>query len=299
VESFCFILDDTVLIAKRNGVLEVLKVIVDSAEDSIKVISQACYNLPPRDESFKYTHISIHPNVTAGTAHKDTTLEVEKIMGAGQAPESMPLCYPRIDERILGKVSCNITLTYSRGIIIAFTVHPSGPNIISSFDFFVNVSTFLKSPFPYPSQTPVPWEAWGPQNTRWFQVDRQAIYRPHHQTLHGQRAIDAVPCEVLGEYESGNNNVRKEQRLRVRDFNPNAVRRSARGQMEKGWKCRAVTAPSTTFTEVAYEENIISSLPYTEVISEETFYIADVMIGGSQLLLLKVSGSWIFSHSGC
>jgi hypothetical protein len=106
--------------------------------------------------------------------------------------------------------------------------------------------------------------------------------------LHGQRAIDAVPCEVLGEYESGNNNVRKEQRLRVRDFNPNAVRRSALGQIEKGWKCQAVTAPSTTFTK-AYEENIISSLPYTEVISEETFYAEDVLISNSQLLLPNVS----------
>ena len=94
---------------------------------------------------------------------------------------------------------------------------------------------------------------------------------------------------MLGEYKSGDDNTRKEQRLRVRDFNPNAVRRSVLGQMEKGWKCRAVTAPSTTSTE-AYKENIISSLPYTEVISEETFNTADVMIGGSQLLLPKVSG---------
>ena len=213
-------------------------------------------------------------------------------MGAGQAPESMPLCYPRIDERILGKASCNITLTYSRRIIIAFTVHLSSPKISLSFDFFVNVSTFLESSFPYPSQTPIPWEAWGPQNTRWFQLDRQALYRSHRRTLHGQRAVDAIPCEVLGEYESGDNNMRKERRLRVRDFNPNAVRRSALGQMEKGWKCQAVTAPSTTFTEGAYEENIISSLPYTEVISQETFCAASVFIGGSQLLLPNVSEPW-------
>src|SRR6202035_602100 len=122
--------------------------------------------------------------------------------------------------------------------------------------------TFLKSSFPYPSQTPVPWEAWGPQNTRWFQLDKRALYHTYRQALHGQRAADVVPCKVQGEYESGNNKVRKEWRLRVRDFNPNAVRRSMLGQMEKGWKCQAVTAPSTTFTEGAYEENIISSLPY-------------------------------------
>jgi hypothetical protein len=186
------------------------------------------------------------------------------------------------------RASCNITLTYSHEIIIAFTVCLTDRNNgFDYFDFFVNVSTFLKSYFPYPSQTPVPWEAWGPQNTRWFQkYDGQAC----HKALHGQRTAEAVPCEVLGEYESGDNNMRKERRLRVRDFNPNAVRRSALGQMEKGWKCRAVTAPSTTSTE-AYKENIISSLPYTEVISEETFYAKDVLIGGSRLLLPNVSES--------
>jgi hypothetical protein len=183
-----------------------------------------------------------------------------------------------------------LTLTYSREIIIAFTMHLTDYIVFEYFDFFVKVSTFLKPSFPSTLQTPVPWEAWGPPNTRWFQLDRQAFCRPHRQTLHGQRAADTVPCEVLGECESGNNNVRKEQRLRVRDFNPNAVRRSALGQMEKGWKCQAVTAPSTTFTEGAYEENIISSLPYTEVISEETFHTSGVMIGGSQLLLPRVSG---------
>ena len=79
--------------------------------------------------------------------------------------------------------------------------------------------------------------------------------------------------------------------MRVRDFNPNAVRRlsSARGRMEKGWKCRAVTTASTTFTEGAYEDNIVSSLPYTEVISEETFCTDIVLMDGSRLLLPEVS----------
>jgi len=249
-------------------------VIVDSAEDSIKVIPQACYNLPRPAESFDYIAIIINRSPTAGTAYKDTTLEVEEIMGVVQAPEWMQ---PRMDERILCKASCNINLTYSREIIIAFTVHLSGPNIgYECFDFFVHASTFLNS-YSLPPQTPVSWEIWGPQNTRWFQPhDGQAL----HQALHGQRV--AIPCKMWGERES-------ERRLWVRDFNPNAVRRSVYGQMAKGWKCRAVTTPSTTFTEGFYEKNIISSLPYTEIISEETFSTDEAMIGCSQLLLQKVS----------
>ena len=145
------------------------------------------------------------------------------------------------------------------------------------------MSTFLKSSFPHPSQTPIPWEAWGPQNTRWVQSE-------DGHSLHGQRAVDAISCELLGEHESGSEGeAGKKWRLRVRDFNPNAVRRSAQGQMEKGWKCRAVTSPTIIFKEGAYENDIISSLPYTEVISEETFCTDVALMDGSRLLLPEVS----------
>jgi hypothetical protein len=65
---------------------------VVSAKASIKVIPQACYNLPRPAESFIYSNIIISPSPTAGTA-------VEEMIGAGQTPEWMP----RMDERILCK----------------------------------------------------------------------------------------------------------------------------------------------------------------------------------------------------
>ena len=104
VEEFIFILHDTVLVARSNGVLEVLKVITDSALESIMVISQACYSLPRPIESFKYYFMFLGRTATMGTAYKDTNLGVYERMGAGGA-----LCYPRMDERILCKASCNIT----------------------------------------------------------------------------------------------------------------------------------------------------------------------------------------------
>jgi hypothetical protein len=261
------------LIWRNDGVLEVLKVI--AAVDSIKVISQACYSLPRLNESFGYGFMLPGSSPTVGTACEDTTFE------AGQA-----LFCPRMDERILGKASSDITLTYSREIFIGITLGVSNRgDVYRLFDFFVNVSTFLKSSFPsYPSQTPIPWEVWGPKNTRWFQRDSG-------HGLHGQRTVAAVPCELLGEHEGGGgeDEVGQKWRLRVRDFNPIAVRRSVQGQIEKGWKCRAVTSPSTTFTEGVYEKDIISSLPYTEVISEETFWMDCASMDGSRLLLSKVS----------
>ena len=284
-QGFCFILDDTVLIAKSNGVLEVFKVIVDSDEDSIEAIFQACYDLPQLAESVEYSYICISPSPTSGTAYKDTTLEVEEIMGSGQAPEWTPLCYPRMDERILCKASCNINLTYSHEIRTAFTVRLTDHKHLYSFNVIVKVNTFLKLSSSYPSQTPVPWEEWGPKNTRWFQ-------KYDGQALHGQRAADTVPatyCRGGCDYDSGYHNVKKERRIRVRDFNPNAVRRSVQGQIEKGWKCWAVDTPSFLPPEGAFEDYLCSSLPYTEVVSEETFYTAVVLISGSQLVLPEVS----------
>jgi hypothetical protein len=96
----------------------------------------------------------------------------------------------------------------------------------------------------------------------------------------------------MGEYEFGGDGMAN---LRVRDFNPIAVRRMAQGQIEKGWKCRDVMKPSTTPKKGTYKKDIFSSLPYTEVISEETFYTKDVMMDDSRLLLLRVSEPWQFS----
>ena len=54
-------------------------------------------------------------------------------------------------------------------------------------------------------------------------------------------------------------------------------------------KCRAVVTPSFLPHERAFEDYICSSLPYTEVLSEETFYTAVVLISGSRLVLSEVS----------
>jgi hypothetical protein len=153
-------------------------------------------------------------------------------------------------------------------------------HILHAFTFYANIGTFLKSTFPYPSQTPVPWKTWGPQNTRWFQEIYGVAWA---NASYGYRAVDAVPSDESDFDEAS------ERKLRVRDFNPSVVRRCAYGQVEKGWMCRAVTTPSTTFTNGAYEEDVISSLAYTEVISEETFYTGNVMMDDSRLLLPRVS----------
>jgi hypothetical protein len=57
-----------------------------------------------------------------------------------------------------------------------------------------------------------------------------------------------------------------------------------------GWnKPRLITEPSTTPVKGVFTQDIVSCLPYTEVMSEEMYEVTDVMMDDSRLLLLKVS----------
>jgi hypothetical protein len=235
---------------------------------------QACYELPSKPDSSRYSFISIGCNPTM---HWDAT---EK---GGQAME-MPFYYPHPDERIQSEgISC----------FPCYLIHPHTHSCTpiefsiildhKRFAFFANVSTFLKSSFPYRL---VPWREWGPPNTRWF---RSTFTKELKHALCGYRALDTVLCEPLGDDDSdGTFGVSAEKKLRVLDFNPNSVRRSAMGQI-KGWKCRAVTKPSTTITGGSYDQDIISSLPYTEVVSQATFHSYTVLMDSSRIFLPEVS----------
>jgi len=86
--------------------------------------------------------------------------------------------------------------------------------------------------------------------------------------------------------------------LRIRDFNPYSLAQSAaeategsgkgKGKNKSRWRTpRLVTGPSTTPVHGVFKEDIISWLPYTEVVSEESFEVTDVMMDDCRLLLLK------------
>jgi hypothetical protein len=61
------------------------------------------------------------------------------------------------------------------------------------------------------------------------------------------------------------------------------------GKASKSWsRRRVVREPSTTPVKGVFKQDIVSSLPYTEVVSEETFEVTDVMMDDCRLLLLKV-----------
>ncbi len=92
--------------------------------------------------------------------------------------------------------------------------------------------------------------------------------------------------------------------LRVRDFNPyvfvgdgaTAVRAKKRDRAV--WhEPRLVTRPSTTHVKGVFTKDIVSSLPYMEIISQEKFEVTDVMMDDCRLLLLKVCSCISFMNT--
>ena len=92
--------------------------------------------------------------------------------------------------------------------------------------------------------------------------------------------------------------------LRLRDFNPYSFTSTAealggserhvhaskgKGKQKPRWNMpRLVTAPTTTPVKGVFQHDIVSWLPYMEVMSQDTFEVTDVMMDDARLLLLKV-----------
>ena len=91
--------------------------------------------------------------------------------------------------------------------------------------------------------------------------------------------------------------------LRIRDFNPYSFTKvsdfgsetlNGKGKHKARWRApRLVTETSKTSAKGVFTRDIESSLPYMEVVSEDTFEVTDVMMDDCRLLLLEV-GSFFF-----
>ncbi|PPQ81936.1 hypothetical protein CVT25_013784 [Psilocybe cyanescens] len=94
----------------------------------------------------------------------------------------------------------------------------------------------------------------------------------------------------------------KRKFLRIRDFNPYSLTNAAepmafenpegkgkrKAEDKARWRVpRLVDEASTTPVKGVFQHDIVSSLPYMEVVSEEAFEVTDVMMDDCRLLLLK------------
>lgn len=142
----------------------------------------------------------------------------------------------------------------------------------------------------------VPWSEWGPQNTRWFEMEMLSSWICY---TYGSRFI-----YLESEPESGNVIVH------LLDFNPKAVKGFERGDKQESHfniyrtvtvseharrhrgslivilQTRDAIEPGTTWTAPIHSE-----LPYLDITSKITFAnVSSVMIDDERVILMVVSG---------
>ena len=142
------------------------------------------------------------------------------------------------------------------------------------------------TPEPIPTPVHVPWSAWGPPATRWFEGERTTT--AWIMRTAGQRVValkEGTPTSII-----------------VRDFNPYAVRAACAlaavsGQLQQGnWSMRHLNGNRMTLNVgdsvlnagFIFEEDVRSSLPYVEVMTEREYHYKRAMIDDQRILGLKV-----------
>ena len=145
---------------------------------------------------------------------------------------------------------------------------------------------FCSTPEPAPAPVEVPWSVWGPPATRLF-VGNPTIM-DYTETTAGQRAVmleDRMPTRII-----------------VRDFNPHAVRAarvlaSASGQSQQGnWskqlpngnRMSLKVEDSVLTAGSIFEEDVWSSLPYVEIVTEGKYQYDGVMMDDERILGFQV-----------
>ena len=146
---------------------------------------------------------------------------------------------------------------------------------------------FCSIPVPEPpTPVQVPWSEWGPATTRWFVFGFQLMH--WKTTTAGQRAVeleDNMPASII-----------------VRDFNPYAVRAARAlvaesGQsQERNWTTRLPNGnwmilhveDSVLTAGYVFEEDVRSSLPYVEIVTQDKYHYHSVMMDEERILCLKV-----------
>jgi len=145
---------------------------------------------------------------------------------------------------------------------------------------------FCSAPEPMPTPVHVPWSSWGPASTRWFEGER--VETAWIMRTAGQRVValeEIMPTPIM-----------------VRDFNPYAVRAAralavVSGQSQQGnWTMQLPNGNQMTLqvddsvlnAGFIFEEDVRSSLPYVEIVTQDEYHYTRAMIDDQRVLGLMV-----------
>jgi hypothetical protein len=125
----------------------------------------------------------------------------------------------------------------------------------------------------------IPWEIWGPQNTRWYPAD----WSGWRYSSYGLKVIDSI--SRISDMDS------RDRRIRLRDFNSRAFAPLASDDdatLEPWRKGTVIKESSQIHAPTFFAGNVETRLPYREVLTEEIFDFSEVIMDENQIVLLKV-----------
>ena len=290
---FSFLSHDTLVIPNLiQNTLEIVKIVIKN--DDIPCLAPLCVlNLPPltRRASIIRLGCRAEPNPT-GTGPL-----------AIPAPSNRPFRDKAEDAIILFSV-----------MIEDIQIHPGQFHFPQTrpFSFIVHrralldhipaahraCAPFCPTPEPAPETVQVPWEAWGVSATRWFEADPASTR--WITTTAGQRAVtmeDGASTPII-----------------VRDFNPYAVssaraRAAAAGHLQQRCDWREDLPNGNLMTlkvddsvlaaGSVFKDDVRSSLPYVEIVTQEEYCYEGVLIDEERILGLKVCPRTVLRVVSC
>ena len=276
---FSFLSQDTLVIPNLvQNTLEIAKVAIKS--DDIPCLVPLCVlNLPPLARHASIVRLGCHtePNPTGPSPFSIP------------APSNRPFRNKPEDAIILFSVLIEerpVDFQFRQTRPFIFIVHRRA--LLNHIPAAHRAcAPFCSTPEPAPETVQVPWEAWGPSVTRWFEGD-SALMR-WITTTAGQRAVtmeDGASSPII-----------------VRDFNPYAVR-SARARAAAGGRLQQgddwiEKRPNGNVMGLKVDESVLdagsvfkddvrSSLPYVEVVTLAEYRYQGVFMDEERILGLKV-----------
>jgi hypothetical protein len=127
-----------------------------------------------------------------------------------------------------------------------------------------------------PDDIDIPWEAWGPQCTRWIDADEFSIR--YITATAGQRMV-AIAHDAPG-FPSP---------INLLDFNETNVRaQRARGPVD-GPRATVRVVEASTISFEPFAHPITSLLPYVEILSKANFDYGAVLINDENIIGARVS----------
>ena len=271
---FSFVSQDTLVFPNPiQNMLTVTKIVIDS-DDTPRLVPLCVLHLPPLTRRASVTSLSCRA----------------KSNPTGSGPLAIPAPSDRpfrdktedaiiefilfIDDHLIG--SYLFTFIVHRHALLAHI--PAAHRACAPY---------CSPPVPMPALAQVPWSAWGPAATCWFESSLSSPLGWITMTA-GQRAVtvgDGMRTPII-----------------VRDFNPYAVRAAqalatASGQSQQGnWRKQLPNGNSMSLkvedTVIAarsiFEEDVRSSLPYIQIVTKTEYQYDGILIDEARILGLKV-----------